>query len=220
MAWRWKKRTPAIPSGARMMEQGRPRMCSIIRGPIRSKYLARSSLVTAPWPSSGQSSLSARLRGTPMITAAEEAAACFLMTVRWPRPCPVWRDISRAASGPSNSPGFSNPRNGKCPTPLKFRSSKTGVTSISLATPLDTLDAFCANAVSENRGVRLNGRHPDFSRGLLPLSPQSVVVLLNQGLARRFNCFGLRFPKSLICRLGKFSRCTLRSKGFHLTPAA
>jgi hypothetical protein len=53
---------------------------------------------------------------------------------------------------------------------------------------------------------------------LLPLSPQSVVVLLNQGLARQFDCFGLRFPKSLIRRLGKFSRCTLRSKGFHLTP--
>ena len=219
MAWRWKKRTPAIPSGARMMEQGRPRMCSIIREPTRSKYLARSSLVTAPWPSSGQSSLSARLRGTPMITAAEESRGMLLNDGLLGSAVSRLAHISRAASGPSNFPGFSNPRNGKCPTPLKFRSSKTGVTSISLATPLDTLDAFCANAVAENRGVRLNGR-PDFSRGLLPLSPQSIVVLLNQGLARRFDCFGLRFPKCLICRLGKFSRCTLRSKGFHLTPAA
>src|ERR1700704_3836000 len=61
------------------------------------------------------------------------------------------------------------------------------VTSMSLATPVDTHDALCANALSE--GVRFNGRDPDFSRGLLPLSPQSFVVLLNQGLARRFDCF-------------------------------
>ena len=54
---------------------------------------------------------------------------------------------------------------------------------------LDTHDAFCANALSENGRVRLNGRDPDFSRGLLPLSPQSVVVFLNQDLARRFDCF-------------------------------
>ena len=43
--------------------------------------------------------------------------------------------------------------------------------------------ALCANAFSENRSVHFNGRDPDFSRGLLPLSPQSVVVLLNQGFA-------------------------------------
>jgi hypothetical protein len=69
-----------------------------------------------------------------------------------------------------------------------FPSSKTGFTSISLSTPLDTYDALGANALSENGRVRLNGRGPDFLRGLLSrrnllwfsgtrVSPDASIVL-------------------------------------------
>ncbi len=37
IAWRWKNFWPPMPSGARMIEQGRPRRCSIIHGPMVSK---------------------------------------------------------------------------------------------------------------------------------------------------------------------------------------
>ena len=64
-----------------MIEHGRPLRCSIIHGPTLSKYLARSSLVIEPSPSSGQSILSGRLRSTPITTPAleEAAASCRLL---------------------------------------------------------------------------------------------------------------------------------------------
>ena len=37
IAWRWKNFSPLMPSGARMMEQGRPLRCSIIHGPTFSR---------------------------------------------------------------------------------------------------------------------------------------------------------------------------------------
>ena len=37
MAWRWKNCSPPMPSGARMIEQGRPLICSIIQAPTASK---------------------------------------------------------------------------------------------------------------------------------------------------------------------------------------
>ena len=36
MAWRWKNVSPAYPSGARMMEQGRPFRCASIHGATAS----------------------------------------------------------------------------------------------------------------------------------------------------------------------------------------
>ena len=62
---RWKKRCPPIPSGALMIEHGRPWRCPIIHVPTSSKYRARSSLVTSPSPSSGHRTLSGRLGSRP-----------------------------------------------------------------------------------------------------------------------------------------------------------
>src|SRR5450631_540309 len=73
-----KKRCPPMPSGALIIEDGRPSIIqdgrpSIIQAPTLSRYIARSSLVTGPCPSSGHGILSGRLRGTPMTTPALEA---------------------------------------------------------------------------------------------------------------------------------------------------
>src|SRR3954447_3706798 len=62
-----------MPSGALMIEQGRPLRCPIIHVPTSSKYRARSSLVTSPSPSSGHRTLSGRLRETPITTPSPEA---------------------------------------------------------------------------------------------------------------------------------------------------
>jgi hypothetical protein len=89
------------------------------------------------------------------------------------------------------TPGFCKPPERKVPETVKVPLGENRIYLHIARQALDTHDAFCANALSENGGVRLNGRDPDFSRGLLPLSPQSVVVFLNQGLARRFDCICL-----------------------------
>ena len=62
-----------MPSGALMIEQGRPLRCPIIHVPTSSKYRARSSLVTSPSPSSGHRTLSGWLRETPITTPSPEA---------------------------------------------------------------------------------------------------------------------------------------------------
>jgi hypothetical protein len=69
----WKKRCPPMPSGAPMIEHGRPWRCPIIHLPTSSKYRGPASL-TAPSPSSGHRTLSGRLRVTPIKTSSLEAA--------------------------------------------------------------------------------------------------------------------------------------------------
>src|ERR1700709_2079111 len=71
-----------MPSGARIIEHGRPFRCSIIQAPTLSRYIARSSLVTGPCPSSGHKILSGRLRGTPMTTPALEVVDALADLVR------------------------------------------------------------------------------------------------------------------------------------------
>src|SRR3954452_242635 len=70
MAWRWKKRSPEMPSGARTIELGRPLIWPIIHSPTAAKYCARSSLVTGfPSPASGHSGFSGFEITTPITSA-------------------------------------------------------------------------------------------------------------------------------------------------------